>query len=73
MIALSLLPLIIFLVTLKHRFIFQGSWGQLRLRSSSTWRWAVNFWLQVSWLKLCPTTTLLWVRLHADTLSDTHL
>lgn len=47
--------------------MLQGSWGQLRLRSSTTWRWAANFWLLVSWLKPCPTTTQLWVRLHTLT------
>lgn len=53
--------------------MFQGSWGPLRLRLSTTWRWAVNSWLPVSWLKLCLTTTLPWVRLHRDALADTHV
>lgn len=52
-------------------FILQVSWGQLTLRSSTTWRWAVNFWQPVSWLKPCPTITLLWVRLHTHTHTQT--
>lgn len=60
---------------LKPSFMLQGSWGQLMSRSSTTWRWAANFWLLVSWLKPCPTTTLLWVRLHTDmqTHKQTHI
>lgn len=47
--------------------MFQGSWGPPRLRSSTIWRWAANFWLLGSWLKPCHTTTLLWVRWHTFT------
>ncbi len=61
----------VFLATLRLSFMLQGSWGQLMWRSSTTWRWAANFWLLVSWLKLCPTTTLPWVRLHTD--MQTHI
>lgn len=60
-------------MALKHCFMLQGSWGPLKLRLSTTWRWAANFWLLVSWLKRCPTTTLLWVRLHTDALADTFM